>query len=359
MDRHSRHQWRWVTRPGRAWKWRLRTGAIELLDAAAEQGLLEEVPDVIFVTSMVSVGDLRALLPPSLRACPIVLYMHENQAAYPFRHTSETEVQRDHQFALTNLTSILSADAVLWNSQWNQDSFCRAIESLLRKAPDGTVVDVTNRIASRSRVAWPPIERPPVDAAGSRVLHNSEPVGGLRQDGTSGGAPVRIAWPHRWEHDKGPDTLLRLARFLEHTSPGRYRWTLLGEQFGKIPESLVQFQREFSGQIDHAGWVESREAYWGHLSQCTWVLSTARHEFFGVAVVEAMLAGCLPWLPRRLSYPEITPVVAHGLSPGNEAVDLAQAQRRIMEHLEATDPAVATGLIDSVLDTVAQGQNPA
>lgn len=42
------------------------------------------------------------------------------------------------------------------------------------------------------------------------------------------------------------------------------------------------------------------------------VVSTARHEFFGVAPVEAMAAGCVPLLPDRLSYPELVPSAFHG-----------------------------------------------
>lgn len=37
------------------------------------------------------------------------------------------------------------------------------------------------------------------------------------------------------------------------------------------------------------------------------MVSTARHDFFGVAVVEAVYAGARPFLPDRLSYPELVP----------------------------------------------------
>jgi hypothetical protein len=53
--------------------------------------------------------------------------------------------------------------------------------------------------------------------------------------------------------------------------------------------------------------VNSRDEYIRQLCQSDIAISTATHEFYGISVLEAIRAGCIPLLPNRLSYPELFP----------------------------------------------------
>lgn len=293
----------------------MRLAAVELVDRTRSGDLLDQPWDVIFTTSLLSAADLRALLPGQFRALPLVLYMHENQAAYPQGANLPELAKRDVQFALTNLTSLLSADLVMWNSRWNRDSFFQGINEILRHAPSLRIGDVVQHINDRSCIAWPPVEAPP-----QRVKRASK-----------SDEFVRVLWPHRWEHDKGPEELLELAERYTHSH--NLRWTILGEQYRTVPPALRELQRRFTDRIDHMGYLTSRQKYWAALHSCDWVLSTARHEFFGIAVAEALLAGCLPWLPNRLSYPELLPALGRNLSPMQPPLDAAAVRSAIQQHL--------------------------
>lgn len=350
IERHGRFDWRWLTRPGRAWKWRMRIGAADLAlglpgspgVVSGERGEREEwgqwEPDVLFATSLLSLGDLVALLPRPWRSCPSVLYMHENQLAYPVREEFAAADDRDLQYSVTNLMSMLAADRILFNSRWNQESFLGGIQELLDRSPDN-ILNVEGLLRNRSRIAWPPVDVPETGVGGEgRVLHN---------------APV-VVWPHRWEHDKGAAELLEMGRMLRGKGVG-VKWILLGEQFPDMPSELRVFLDEFSGDILHAGRIDRREAYLEMLSRADWVLSTASHEFFGIAVVEAMLMGCLPWLPDRLSYPELVPAQYQGMSPLAPPDDPVAVRRAIRGHLEPCMAGQAVSRIESELEEAVFG----
>lgn len=281
---------------------------------------------MIHATSMLDLAVLRAVLPRGRRDLGMVLSMHENQVAYPSDAASSgRDRDRDGHLAFVNLASIEAADRVVWNSGWNRDSFIEGMVAMLRHAPERVDRGWVSRLEARSTVVPPPIEMAEIEAAAGerspvaeagKILHNNGRVGYPEPGGRVQGV-IRVVWPHRWEHDKGPDELLGLADEAwarEQTGGPAIRWWLLGHRFERVPESLEAMLDRHAARIEHAGPLP-REAYLAALSRADWVLSTARHEFFGMAVAEALVAGCLPWLPRRLSYPELVPADAFDWNP--------------------------------------------
>jgi glycosyltransferase involved in cell wall biosynthesis len=99
---------------------------------------------------------------------------------------------------------------------------------------------------------------------------------------------------------------------------------------------MARVAAELGDRIVHLGYVPGREEYLDRVASADIVLSTARHDFFGVAVVEAMFLGCLPVLPRALAYPEIVPERLHGellYDPGTVVEFLAGFLRAPPRHL--------------------------
>lgn len=270
------------TLPARKWKWRMRGAA---LDFVARFG--DDAPDAIFASSMTNVGDLRALLPAGRRDVPIVVYFHENQLTYPVQEVDP----RDHHFAWTNVVTALAADRVLWNSAYNRDSFLDALSDLLRKMPDARPTWTLDTIAARAEVLPVPID----DAA------IAADAAGIERSG-----PCHIVWNHRWEHDKGPERLLEAVRALVARDVD-FRLSVVGQRFAATDAAMDAIRAAAGPRIDTWGFVEDRAAYHRLLARADVALSTARHEFQGLAVLEAAAAGAVPLVPDALAYPEIWP----------------------------------------------------
>ncbi|MEE9297148.1 MAG: DUF3524 domain-containing protein [Phycisphaerae bacterium] len=294
LVRHSRHRFVVLSLPARKWKWRMRGSAIWFAERLAEKPV--DGVDLIFANDMVSVADLRALLPERLKACPVVCYFHENQLTYPL---SENDV-RDYQYGFTNVTSCLASDEVWFNSQSHLDAFLPAVEALLGSMPDFRPVNVIDRIRSRSRVAWPLVEGPPPSVPGFSG-------GGWKRTES----PV-ILWSHRWEYDKNPELFFRTLCELDSEGLA-FSLVLLGESFREVPAVFRSAWSRLERRIVHRGFVDSRDHYWRILADCNIVVSTAIQENFGLSTVEAMLAGCFPLLPNSLSYAELVPLEYHAL----------------------------------------------
>lgn len=271
-----------VSLPAHSWKWRMRFAApffAATLPAKASY-------DCVLCSSMLDVAALRGMGPKWLKSVRLVSYFHENQFAYPVRKTD----RRDMHFAVTNLTTAIASDRVLFNSTYNRRSFFAGAEKILRKLPDMQQGADLAKLGQKTAVLAPGL-----DFEGTGTV--------VRQCQSSQLEMPLVIWNHRWEHDKNPGIFFE-ALFKLKRRKVPFRVALLGQSFREVPEIFERARQRLQGDIVHYGFAP-RDMYFGWLQAGSVVVSTALHEFFGMAVVEAVRAGCRPLLPDRLSYPEL------------------------------------------------------
>ncbi len=282
---HSKHQFSLVTLPPRHFSWRIRQAAVGMAEAAKQLVDAGENFDLLWTTSMVDVAELRGLLPPALRSLPLVVYFHENQLVYPVQKANE----KNERFALINWVSALAGDELWFNSQYNLNTLLAGLDKLLRKMPDEKSLDTLQAIRLKSQIQPLGIES----------------IGQLASQGKTHPA-LHIAWVARWEHDKHPEQFFAALKALKALGVN-FRLTCLGQSFRKWPPAFDQAQEDFQKEIVQFGFMENRREYHQALRECDVVVSTADHEFFGIALLEGVSGGLIPLVPRRLVYPEIYP----------------------------------------------------
>lgn len=294
---HSRHTFLPVTMTARFWKWRMHGGAVTMARKALQAYDEGFEPDVILATGMVNLPAFLALARERFSDVPVVLYLHENQLTYPL----PPHVERDYTYGYINYLSCLAADRVVFNSQFHFDEFMEALPALLRVFPDYTHLETVQQIREKSMVLHVGLDLQGHDRyAGSYARSEWKP----------GVNPPIVLWNHRWEYDKNPAAFFRLMNRLDDAGHS-FRLILAGEQFQEQPDEFEQAFKRYAGRILHYGYADDFEQYSRLLHRADIVVSTAIHEFFGIAMMEAIYCGCHPLLPDRLSYPEIIPPALH------------------------------------------------
>ena len=324
---HSRHEVHLVTHSGESWRWRLRGGSLTLADEITR--LVDEIgpPDVVLVSDMVNLPALLGFARRAIGTAPVAVYFHENQLLYPVKGGGEP----DHQAGLVNWLTLAAADLVLFNSAFHKDNLLAELPRFLDQAADEGHLPHVDAVAERSEVL--PVG---VDLAGLAADHRPPPDGG----------PPIVLWSHRWEWDKQVDLALRLLVGLVESGVD-LRVILAGERPGALSPELKSSIGVLGDRVIEHSYLP-REGYKGLLLRSDVVLSTAKQEFFGIAMVEAMAAGCVPVLPNDLSYPEIVGEAWHDAAlfdrAGSGAVDHL---RSVLTDLPAARRAVE-GLAESM-----------
>ena len=280
LARHSEHRIELLTLPARVWKWRMRTSAIHFARELERTGPW----DALFVSDYLNAAELRALLPPEQAALPIWIAFHENQLTYPLR-AGET---RDLQFVFTHVYSLLAARGAFFHSDYHRRTFLAALRDLFEHVPDVDMTGALARIEATSEVL---------------PLGTEVPRGEPRR--ATGEAPV-ILWNHRWEYDKDPDAFADAVLQLDREGEA-FRLLLLGQRFREVPEAYRRITEALPHRLVGNGFVPDRDGYLAALASAHVVISTARHEFFGLGTLEALRAGLYPVLPNDLGYPELLP----------------------------------------------------
>ena len=221
------------------------------------------------------------------------MYFHENQFAFPI----QVDGSRLLEAQLTSIYTAMSADRLIFNSEFNRRTFFEGAHALLARFPDGVPSSLVSQLTPKSLVLPVPLD----DAlfAGNHLASTRD-----------------IVWNHRWEFDKGPERLLAVVQEIVRRVPeGKVH--LVGQQFRQIPEAMTAALAllERHGRLGRVGFLENRLEYESLLKNSQFVLSTADQEFQGLAVMEAMALGCIPVVPDQLAYPEYVPDTHRYLDP--------------------------------------------
>ncbi len=278
-----------MTLPARKWKMRMQLSAqwfVEQIKALPDK---KRNFDLVFCSSFVDIAVLKALLYSVTNwdhKVKLLTYFHENQFGYPQRFHDKHQ----NQFFAINFNSALASDGIGFNTKFNRENFFEGCRKFLKYSADMKLDHLVDTLRSKSTILYPGINFSRIDQA-------------VKNSNNENTIPT-IVWNHRWEHDKDPETFFSSLEYLERKKID-FRLIVLGESFINAPDCFAHAEKRFKEKIVHFGFAKSHEDYINLLALGDIVVSTAKHEFFGISIIEAVRAACLPVLPMDLSYPEL------------------------------------------------------
>lgn len=322
----TKHDVRIEVISGDRWKYRMMAACAEWEDKISPED------DILVVDGMFDVTVLVALLRAGnrIRIPKVYVYFHENQFTTPFTSQDRDKKNNTHwHYGMAHWRSLLVADGFIFNSRTHFDAFATALPKMINEQcprdavqwqvqraeillktrctvlPYGLDLDELVQFQSKKR------PRPPSSQSG--LIPASE----KGASDTSALESIKILWNARLEEDKNPAAFLDLIHQIrrrrikgtDHQQPQRpIQLIVLGTDPSKDHKWETRIRKEFPPEmVLHFGFCQDRKEYAQWLQKAHIVVSTAKHETFGISIIESVFSGALPLLPKRLSYPELFP----------------------------------------------------
>ena len=286
IQKYSSHDIKVFSLPGRHWKWRMQGACVTLADEFIKSNF---TPDLILVTDMLHLPVFLSLTKEITHSIPTVIYFHENQITYPLsERDSDVKNSRDNHYGYINYLSSLTADHILFNSNFHMDSYLQALPHFLQSFPDYNNVETVHNIKEKSSVLYIGMDLKKFDNC---KINNDNHI------------PV-ILWNHRWEYDKNPDDFTNILLQLEKKNIP-FELVIIGNAANNIPECFAILERKLKERIIKFGSAQTFKEYAQWLHRADIIPVTSNQDFFGISLMEAMYCKTIPLLPERLTFPEL------------------------------------------------------
>lgn len=145
--------------------------------------------------------------------------------------------------------------------------------------------------------------------------------------------PMRavVLWNHAWNEDSNPEQFFNALIQIAEERGLDFKLIVLGKQGETYPPIFDIAKEMLADKILHWGYVEGEEEYAKWLWLADILPITATQDFSYASVLEAMYCNVVPYLPKRLLYPEFIPAAYHNTFFYDEEDFVNKLQRRIWD----------------------------
>ncbi len=296
LKQFSKHEFKIVSLSGHHWKWRMHGAAVTLAQKINADAVLQKT-DLILASDFLDLNLFLSLTSKWSYGIPTAVYFHENQLNYPWSPTdADVKLQRDNHYAFINYTSALAANHVFFNSKYHHDAFLNELPLFLKAFPDNNNFETIEIIRKKSSVLPLALDLKKLDEHKPAVIQKTQ--------------RALILWNHRWEYDKAPERFFNSLFEIQERGID-FKLCVLGECYDKQPPVFSEAKERLADKILHWGYTKSFAEYCEWLWKADLLPVTSNQDFFGASVVEAMYCNVVPFLPKRLAYPEHLPEQYH------------------------------------------------